>query len=58
MGGGAWGQVEVHGRPVSLTESESRFARWKKAVQRCMDWETTETSADTQSKILIFRFRE
>lgn len=26
----------------SQTESEFRFARWKKAVQRAMNWETTE----------------
>lgn len=26
------------------TESELRFARWKKAVQRAMNWETSETS--------------
>lgn len=24
------------------TESELRYARWKKAVQRAMNWETTE----------------
>lgn len=27
---------------VLLTESEFRFARWKKAVQRAMNWETIE----------------
>lgn len=38
----------------SSTESESRFGRWKKAVQRSMNWETTETSAETKSKIPRF----
>lgn len=27
---------------VLITESEFRFARWKKAVQKAMNWETTE----------------
>lgn len=27
---------------INTDESEFRFARWKKAVQRAMNWETTE----------------
>lgn len=27
---------------LSSSESEFRFARWKKAVQRAMNWETIE----------------
>lgn len=43
---------------LSSTESESRFARWKKAVQRSMNWETAETaetSADAKSKDVLFK---
>lgn len=37
---------------INPEESESRFARWKKAVQRAMNWETAETaetSADAKN---------
>lgn len=37
---------------INPEESELRFARWKKAVQRSMNWETAETaetSADTKN---------
>ncbi|XP_038125201.1 glycerol kinase-like isoform X1 [Cyprinodon tularosa] len=30
---------------INIEESEFRFARWKKAVQKAMNWETTETSS-------------
>ncbi|MEQ2198224.1 hypothetical protein XENOCAPTIV_009666, partial [Xenoophorus captivus] len=33
-----------HGSGGRSGESEFRFARWKKAVQKAMNWETTETS--------------
>lgn len=63
VGGHGWGLVAGDilspcdpdlSRPSS-TESESRFARWKKAVQRSMNWETAETSADTKSKDVLFK---
>ncbi|KAM8855925.1 glycerol kinase-like isoform 1-T1 [Spinachia spinachia] len=31
---------------INCEESEFRFARWKKAVQRSMNWETTEPSCN------------
>ncbi|CAG11212.1 unnamed protein product, partial [Tetraodon nigroviridis] len=33
---------EAYEPQINLDESEFRFARWKKAVQRSMNWETTE----------------
>uniref|UniRef100_A0A3Q4BUL5 glycerol kinase n=1 Tax=Mola mola TaxID=94237 RepID=A0A3Q4BUL5_MOLML len=35
---------ETYDPQINTDESESRFARWKKAVQRAMNWETTDTT--------------
>ncbi|XP_068581334.1 glycerol kinase-like isoform X2 [Cebidichthys violaceus] len=39
--------AETYEPQINCEESEFRFARWKKAVQRSMNWETTEPSCDT-----------
>ncbi|KAJ0070572.1 hypothetical protein NL108_016263 [Boleophthalmus pectinirostris] len=36
--------VETYEPQINIEESEYRFARWKKAVQKAMNWETTEPS--------------
>uniref|UniRef100_A0A674P7E1 Probable glycerol kinase n=1 Tax=Takifugu rubripes TaxID=31033 RepID=A0A674P7E1_TAKRU len=41
---------EMYEPQINTDESEFRFARWKKAVQRSMKWETTETGVFTVSK--------
>ncbi|MEQ2263231.1 Glycerol kinase 3 [Xenotaenia resolanae] len=35
---------------INTEESEFRFARWKKAVQKAMNWETTETSSTSNGQ--------
>ncbi|XP_008327167.1 glycerol kinase-like [Cynoglossus semilaevis] len=35
---------------INLDESELRFSRWKKAVQRSMNWETTEPCCGTNGE--------
>lgn len=39
---------------VLLTESEFRFARWKKAVQRAMNWETIEPCCSSNGTRLSY----
>lgn len=39
---------------VLFTESEFRFARWKKAVQRAMNWETTEPCCNANGTHLSY----
>uniref|UniRef100_A0A3P8WBI0 glycerol kinase n=1 Tax=Cynoglossus semilaevis TaxID=244447 RepID=A0A3P8WBI0_CYNSE len=38
---------------INLDESELRFSRWKKAVQRSMNWETTEPCCGTNGMELF-----
>lgn len=35
----------------SISESESRYARWKKAVMKSMDWETSEAPSNGKPEI-------
>lgn len=35
----------------SISESEFRYARWKKAVMKSMGWEMSEASSDGKSEI-------
>ncbi|XP_007541625.1 glycerol kinase-like isoform X1 [Poecilia formosa] len=35
---------------INTQESELRFARWKKAVQKSMNWETSETSCTSNGR--------
>nr|XP_034970732.1 LOW QUALITY PROTEIN: glycerol kinase [Zootoca vivipara] len=36
---------------INPEESESRYSRWKKAVQKSMGWETTEPQVDSETSI-------
>uniref|UniRef100_A0A668A7C6 Probable glycerol kinase n=1 Tax=Myripristis murdjan TaxID=586833 RepID=A0A668A7C6_9TELE len=38
---------ETYHPQINTDESEFRFARWKKAVQKAMNWETTEPCCNT-----------
>nr|XP_015219570.1 PREDICTED: glycerol kinase [Lepisosteus oculatus] len=39
---------------INPEESEYRYARWKKAVQKAMDWESTEPLSDGNGETSIF----
>lgn len=39
---------------LSSSESEFRFARWKKAVQRAMNWETIEPCCSSNGTRLSY----
>ncbi|KAA8588420.1 hypothetical protein FQN60_001614 [Etheostoma spectabile] len=43
---------------INSDESEFRFARWKKAVQRSMNWETTEPCCKANGTQLQYLFRK
>ncbi|KAF6726814.1 putative glycerol kinase 3 [Oryzias melastigma] len=36
---------------INVDESEFRFSRWKKAVQKAMNWETMETSRSSEDQL-------
>ncbi|XP_017294830.2 glycerol kinase isoform X2 [Kryptolebias marmoratus] len=42
--------LEKYEPQINPEESEYRFDRWKKAVQKAMNWETTETSCNTNGQ--------
>uniref|UniRef100_A0A4W6E595 Probable glycerol kinase n=1 Tax=Lates calcarifer TaxID=8187 RepID=A0A4W6E595_LATCA len=43
---------------INSDESEFRFARWKKAVQKAMNWETTEPCCNSNGMQLLISYLE